>query len=230
MIVMMTGYILGAYPMWEYYLWHSIVVPFYVIIRIIYYRQNGWHYYLFDFCYWANFVILIFLNYLPKNMDIFMCSYFWAMGPFAAAIGAMRNSMIFHRIDNLTSLVIHAIPMMSMYNMRWVTIVEEAKLPEEQRYFVSLPTDGISMTTHVMAPLALYIFWAIFYSLKIFVVSPKRIKERNYETMYRYISEMPFFVVVKNIFGEKYAPIGFMIIHFGYTILSCALALLCFYN
>lgn len=118
-VTMLSSYIMGAFPHDIYYQWHSVIVPFYVVIRIIYYKQKGLHYYLFDFCYWANFVILIFLNFYPKNLDLLMCSYFWAMGPFAASIGAMRNSMIFHKIDNLTSLVIHAMPMMSMFNLRW---------------------------------------------------------------------------------------------------------------
>lgn len=36
-----------------------------------------------------------------------------------------------------------------------------------------------------------YVFWAIFYYIKIFVVSSGKIKERNYETLYQWMMSDP---------------------------------------
>lgn len=46
----------------------------------------------------------------PKNDIIFKVMFIYANGPFGLAIPAFKNSMIFHKIDNLTSLAIHVIP------------------------------------------------------------------------------------------------------------------------
>lgn len=39
-----------------------------------------------------------------------------------------------------------------------------------------------------LIPLGLYLLWASLYSLKVFVVSAKKIQERNYETLYGYFN------------------------------------------
>ena len=166
---------MGAFPNDLYYKWHTFIVPSYVAVRLFYYRAKGMHYYLFDFCYWANIIMILFLNFYPKNLDLLLCSYFWAHGPLAVIVGALRNSMVFHKVDNLTSLAIHALPIVTMFNLRWTTMEIESLLPEDQRVFVSLPAEGIPFLRHFIYPVGLYFFWAFFYYIKMFVVSSKRI-------------------------------------------------------
>ena len=50
--------------------------------------------------------------------------FLFSTGPLSAAIAAFRNSLVYHRVDMLTSLAIHAIPMTLMCHIRWVTIPE----------------------------------------------------------------------------------------------------------
>lgn len=47
-----------------------------------------------------------------------------------------------------------------------------------------------------MAP---YIAWAVFYYLKLFVVSSKKIRDRGYETLYKYMLEDANFTLLKRI-------------------------------
>lgn len=37
-----------------------------------------------------------------------------------------------------------------------------------------------------LIPLGLYLLWALLYYVKVFIISSKKIKEKNYETMYVY--------------------------------------------
>jgi hypothetical protein len=49
----------------------------------------------------------------------------YAHGPFGMAIAAFKNSMIFHKIDNLTSIAIHLIPLATAWNLKWYTFEHE---------------------------------------------------------------------------------------------------------
>jgi hypothetical protein len=109
-LLIATTYIVGRYPNDLYYSYHCLVVTGLVLYRFWNYRKKGWHYYLFDFCYFANTLIIAFLLLFPKNDILFKVFFVYANGPFGVAIPAFKNSMIFHKLDNLISLTIHIIP------------------------------------------------------------------------------------------------------------------------
>ena len=110
LLLIFNTYILGRYPHRTYYVFHCLTVVALVAIRFYNYRSKGWHYYLFDFCYFANTLILLYLTIFPKNDILFKVFFVYANGPFGLAIPAFKNSMIFHKLDNLISLTIHIVP------------------------------------------------------------------------------------------------------------------------
>ena len=130
-LLITTTYMLGRYPNNFYYYFHVATIVFLVAIRLFNYKKKGWHYYLFDFCYFANFLMLYFITISPKNDYLFKVFFSYANGPFGMAIPAFKNSMIFHKIDNLTSIAIHIIPLVTSWNLRWYTIPYESTLPED---------------------------------------------------------------------------------------------------
>jgi hypothetical protein len=110
LLLIFTTYIMGRYPDTHYYTFHCVTVITLVIFRFYNYRSKGWHYYLFDFCYYANTIMITFLTLFPKEDILFKVFFVYANGPFGLAIPAFKNSMIFHKIDNLISCSIHLIP------------------------------------------------------------------------------------------------------------------------
>jgi hypothetical protein len=98
---------------------HCVTVITLVIFRFYNYRsKKGWHYYLFDFCYYAN-TYYDHLSYtFPKEDILFKVFFVDASGPFGLAIPAFKNSMIFHKIDNLISCSIHLIPQVTSWNLK----------------------------------------------------------------------------------------------------------------
>ena len=109
-----------------------------MLFRFYHYKKKRWHYYLFDFCYFANTLIIYYLLFNPGNDILFKVFFVYANGPFGLAIPAFKNSMIFHKIDNLISLAIHIIPQVTSWNLRWNTLPHESMLPEKERYFLTL--------------------------------------------------------------------------------------------
>jgi len=81
-----------------------------IALKWMYYKSMGWHYYMTDFCYYANTVILIFLNFFPKSDILFKIGFFYSNGSLAIAVGAFRNQMVFHKLDNISSLALHFYP------------------------------------------------------------------------------------------------------------------------
>jgi hypothetical protein len=114
--------------------------------------------------------MLYFLVKDPKNDYLFKIFFTYANGPFG---------LIFHKLDNLTSIAIHIIPLVTSWNLKWYTIPHESALHEDQRYFVSLDKDGgwdaDFFNKIFFIPLVMYLVWVGLYYLKVFVLSSKKI-------------------------------------------------------
>ena len=123
-IIILYSYLIGKYPHTWIYTYVTFLMICLLIHRYYTYSINGYHMYLFDFCYVANVAILALINFMPKNQGLLVTCYVFSNGPLSFAIAAFRNSLVYHRIDMLTSLAIHAIPMTLMTHMRWYTVPE----------------------------------------------------------------------------------------------------------
>eukprot|EP00347_Sterkiella_histriomuscorum_P015562 403356560 len=235
LLVIATTFMLGRYPNTHYYRFHIYTVITLVAIRLFHYRLKKWHYYLFDFCYFANTLIIYFILVDPKNDILFRVFFVYANGPFGLAIPAFKNSMIFHKLDNLTSIAIHIIPLITSWNLRWTTIEHESQFPEEERYFISINESNEVYSSQFFykmffIPFALYLLWAILYFIKVFVISSKKITEKNYETMYIYYMNQAGPRKILSKFGQKLAPFVFMTFHIVFFVISSFLAILAFGN
>ena len=90
-----------------------------LIWRYISYTRNKWGYFLIDYCYMVNALSLLHLWVFKDSPVVFELAFMSANGPLAWAILAWRNSLVFHDIDKITSLFIHAMPPVLMYCQRW---------------------------------------------------------------------------------------------------------------
>lgn len=134
-MIIAFSFIIGRFPNDFVYTFTSIILPFLIATRYVHYILVGWHMYLVDFCYFANTMLLYYLNFDPKNEALMTSVYLFATGPLAIGIVAFRNSLVYHKIDFLTSLSIHAVPLIVAFRVRWGTIPSQAGLPiEEQRF------------------------------------------------------------------------------------------------
>ncbi|KAH0460291.1 hypothetical protein IEQ34_010954 [Dendrobium chrysotoxum] len=102
-------YILGARPQDVPYVYCLFYITF-VPLRWIYYRYKKWHYYLLDFCYYANTFFLVMLLMFPKNEKLFMVCFSFAEGPLAWALIVWRCSLVFSSFDKIVSVLIHLLP------------------------------------------------------------------------------------------------------------------------
>lgn len=120
------------------------------------YRAEKWLYFLIDFCYFANLTcILGFL--LPKNVVLLQINFTFATGPLAWAIVAWRNSLVFHSIDKITSVYIHAFPLLLTFCIRW--------FPDGTNLDAEALNQGYSVYVMLLS-VGLYLLWQVLYFLK----------------------------------------------------------------
>jgi hypothetical protein len=58
---------MGRCPHDYCYLYVQLLLPVLLVSRWIHYYLQGWHYYVSDFCYFANALILYYITFDPKN-------------------------------------------------------------------------------------------------------------------------------------------------------------------
>ena len=123
-IIILFSFILGRYPNTLIFKYHTLVIILLLLGRYVQYTLLRWHMYLIDFCYFGNFTIIYFITFAPKDVNLFIVCFVFANGPLAAAVAAFRNSLVYHKIDYLTSLFIHALPMILLTHIRWFVLFD----------------------------------------------------------------------------------------------------------
>ena len=193
MIVVGYGYVIGKYPNDWYYSFYTGVMALLLIARLVHFVKCGWKYYLIDFCYYANSVILFMINFDPKNEQLFKTGFIFANGILGYSTYQFRNSLVFHKIDMITDLGIHMVPVTAMFHIKWVTMQEQAHLPPDQQRFSALKSNetvGEYLLTMWLLPTATYLVWSMSYSFINFVAKAKKIKRNNIQTLYRQFADL----------------------------------------
>ncbi|KAK4602553.1 hypothetical protein RGQ29_011547 [Quercus rubra] len=186
-------YLLGARPQdipYVYCLFYVIFVP----LRWIYYRFMKWHYYLLDFCYYANAIFLIDLLLYPRNEKLFMVCFSFAEGPLAWALIVWRCSLVFSSVDKIVSVLIHLLPGIVFFTIRWWDPATFAAMhPEGTSHRASWPyVDGNSYlwTWLFLVPLVGYTLWQALYFLIVDVLRRQRLlRDPEVMTSYRELSK-----------------------------------------
>uniref|UniRef100_A0A7R9YS35 Glycerophosphocholine acyltransferase 1 n=1 Tax=Chlamydomonas euryale TaxID=1486919 RepID=A0A7R9YS35_9CHLO len=91
---------LGHSPETFYRLYTVVGLALYVI-RFFTYRRRDLHYYLFDFCYWANLLLMLHLWLWPNSELLQQTTFAFNTGPLTWTILAFRNSLVFHDLDKV---------------------------------------------------------------------------------------------------------------------------------
>ncbi|KAL8189074.1 hypothetical protein R6Q57_029335 [Mikania cordata] len=186
-------FILGARPQdirYVYCLFYIVFVP----LRWIYYRYKKWHYYLLDFCYYANTIFLIMLLLYPKNEKLFMVCFSFAEGPLAWALIVWRCSLVFSSVDKLVSVLIHLLPGVVFFTIRWWDpAFFEAMHPEGTARRASWPYVGSKSFLWqwlFVVPFIAYSLWQALYFLIVNVLRRQRLlRDPEVMTSYRELSK-----------------------------------------
>lgn len=101
-----SAYWLGSSPSTFYQLYTGKAI-FLFALRFYLYRKEKMHYYLLDFCYYANVLHAVQVWFFPESCSLQKILFAFSMGPLAWSIVAFRNSMIFHSLDKVCTSSMH---------------------------------------------------------------------------------------------------------------------------
>ncbi|GAM28975.1 hypothetical protein SAMD00019534_121510, partial [Acytostelium subglobosum LB1] len=186
------------------------------ILRLYSYRKKKQHYFLFDYCYYANFMLLWYTHgpeYVRSSTVLFKICFSFCNGPLMWAIVAWRNSLVFHSLDKATSVLIHILPAIVTASVRWHILPATHPIDKE-----SLTA---TWTETFWIPMFFYLLWQTIY-VYVMLLRQNTIRERNYITTLNFLTNHQSNSIVSrilNILPTKKVYI-FMLSQLLYTILT----------
>lgn len=175
----LTCYLAGSRPSWIPNLY---AVKFISLIswRVYAYRKEKFGYFLLDFCYFANLLLILYLWWLPEDALFFQVVFAFSNGPLGMAVLAWRNSLVFHSLDKVTSLFMHIEPVLVTYIARHIVPNCEGSIrfhtgPVE----MNRATVKLAYESMFIVAIGVYMVWQFAYWLKVQVLDKDKIKRRN---------------------------------------------------
>jgi len=198
--VVATAFWLGASPS-TFHHYYTFKCTALITGRAIWYRWHGWHYFLFDLCYFCNAMILTYLWIFPNSEMLFSATYGFS-GMLLIAIPLFRNSFVPHSLDRVTSVQIHLAPAFQLWALRWYGSDGRFAMPE---------------TMTVIPSLCFYIIWAMGYVLNQFVFDRRFIETKGYPTLFKHMAvDMGMLKILpRRLQGPVASRVTFVLGHFG---------------
>ncbi|XP_045812115.1 glycerophosphocholine acyltransferase 1-like isoform X2 [Trifolium pratense] len=186
-------FLLGARPQ-DIPCVYCLFYIFFVPLRWIYYKFKKWHYYLLDFCYYANAIFVVDLLFYPQNERLFMVCFSFAEGPLAWALIVWRCSLVFSSFDKILSVLVHLLPGIVFFTIRWWNPTTfESMYPEGSLQRATWPyveDKSYLWTWLFLVPLVAYTLWQILYFLIVNVLLRQTLlRDPEVMTSYRELSK-----------------------------------------
>lgn len=181
------------------------------------------HYFLFDFCYFANALLLVYIWILPNEPILFSICFLFANGPLAWAVPLWKNSLVFHSLDKLTSCFIHISPAFVTWAFMWNN---NGTWLQDQGYQICSIDDSncspIASKTLLYA-FGLYCLWQLLYLIRVEVLGAAKIRDRSYMTSKVYMSKKGFLALIARKWPATapHQTAIFVAIQLIYTIVTC---------
>mmetsp|Transcript_29504 Transcript_29504/g.41525 ORF Transcript_29504/g.41525 Transcript_29504/m.41525 type:complete len:421 (+) Transcript_29504:60-1322(+) len=220
-VLIITEFIVLLRPEVMYMWYTSLLVPL-LVTRYYTYKKAKWHYFMLDFCYFAQVLLLIFLFFIPDNPHWFQVVFSLSNGPLASGVVMWRNSMVFHDLDKLTSVFIHFFPPLVTFCVRW--------FPQKHSRISSLSVCideecSVSYFNIFVLTMVFYSIWQVLYLLKTEVLDKRKLeKDKDIITSARWLSQIRPHPVWKFFLSKgckpQHAPLVLAGVQFVYTILT----------
>jgi len=165
LILVLGQYLVLRYP--------TIIPSFYTAVlvglvanRYLQFTAEKCQLFMLDFCYFMNLSTIIQILFFPDSLLWFKANYVLCMGCLMNAMVVWQNSLIFHSIDKLTSLLLHALAPFTLHLIRWGIIPLPISNEEE-----------LSLTELTIIPFMMYLTWQLLYLFIIEVVLAEKISK-----------------------------------------------------
>ena len=196
-----------------------------MIYRFIDWKKSHFHYFMTEFCYFANLCVLSYFvmtryGYFDEDPELgnwfFRLAFTIANGPLALAAFTLGDKLVFHDIQYAISLIIHLSPAMLTWSFRWNSIGQLAEPNADLASFAlsKLWTDGVR---NLATAIPVYLAWFVWYIIVVMIFLRRRIAEKKNVTMYSYLtggkSNHPINWILNYVPGGFLKQMVYMFIH-----------------
>jgi len=211
----------------KYFAFYNAFLTFTLIVHRTYeFYMKGWHFYMIDFCYLVNWIVIAHTVFFPKSEVMFFAAFALSMGPIFNAVSYYRCTLAFHSTEKTTSLLTHSSPPLAMFLIHW---------HDKSKYFISA-INGVQEIGPTLilkwygSVLALYGAWVIFYYIVLFKIFRRHIVKNKFETLYDHAMADPRTSRELRSKGEKWTQFMFIWVHFSYVLQFITLAGIFYYS
>jgi hypothetical protein len=171
-LIMIIEFVLLVHPDQMGHLYTALLLPL-MIARYILYRADLYHYFMYDFCYYAQIMQLFQMHKYPDDVRFAKAMFSIANGPLALAVALWRNSVVFHSLDKMTSMFIHILPALVMFSQRWQDHISKKEFPLFEQMDETIVTTLVDFWWH---PFVYYAIWQAIYLIKTEIISKKKLE------------------------------------------------------
>ena len=189
--LLVTQFVATEHPT-RFHVYYLATAPFIFTHRAYQYFIIKYHYFLIDFCYYANAAHVWQILARPRSARFFKTTFAYANGPILWAIPLWRNSLVFHSHDKVQSVYIHCVPAILTWCARWygqTAIFAPRDVGDEtggftsggaeasRAIFAAETSNGVAFLHFFAYPTCGYLAWQIAYLLKTELWDVKRLDE-----------------------------------------------------
>ena len=158
--VFISGYLIGAFPE-KFYIWFSVQLLYFMPIRYYRYHKIGYHFFLFDLCYFVDLLTVLSIWVFPNSKRLFISTFCLAFGNNAIAIAMWRNSLVFHSMDKVVRYVFS-----QLLNWLAFSILGPNPIVLHSVFVHIMPPAALHCLTHLTAPEILRTRFPAIYDVK----------------------------------------------------------------
>lgn len=181
---LVTAFWLGRQPQ-TFWLNYALKMVLLLFARYLCWKPLRQHYYMCDFCYFANIVTLSYVFVCPQSAFLFNAASGFCGFTLLSSL-LFRDSYVLHSIDFFTTMQLHLLPALTMWTIRWYEYLDDPTWHQHTRkwapYYLQPPKE-----TSIIPAGMLYLAWFISYSLYMFVFARQRIQRNQYKNLYDYV-------------------------------------------
>lgn len=200
-------------------LYTILLVPL-MLARYIIYRADLYHYFMYDFCYFSQIMMLVHMYAYPENERLAKALFAISNGPLAMAVVLWRNSLVFHSMDKMTSMFIHVLPPLVAFCHRWEDHLLTKQFPFYEAFEESWTANIVDFWLN---PFCYYVLWQTIYLVKTEIISKRKLRyNTEIMTSLRWLTRKPDSTSYKvlSAFGERNQLPTFVSIQAVYTMVT----------
>ena len=229
-----TAFWLGASPQ-TFYLYYTAQMAVVMAAKACDYRFTAQHYFLLDFCFFANLCTVLWLWAFPTSGCLFNAIESFC-GLLCISVIAFRNSCVPHDFARISNAYVHYPQVLLVLSVKWSC--------EGSRCLGLAEGRAQSWSTRLWQAWSIYMVWALVYSSVIFGFARKRIERKQRDTLYGYFADkLGFKDKLPNLLrphsgmifmlGHQalfLAGVGFIFIPFLVQVVAALLAIVIFFH